>query len=129
MVRDLASRTSTVVQGAVEDRTPLTDGTTSTEGLLVRVDRTLAGAAAPQRIAIWPDLTVPSREHLADGSTVVAFVDPHTTETTTDGKPIPAYDFAAANGLLTVAAGKVRLQCRDSAGEPADASVLDEVVP
>ena len=46
LVRDLASRTSTVVQGAVEDRASLADGTTSTEGLVIRVDRTLAGAAA-----------------------------------------------------------------------------------
>jgi hypothetical protein len=127
LVRDLSSRTSTVVQGAVEHRASLTDGTTSTEGLLIRVDRTLAGAAAPQRIAIWSDLTMPSREHLADGSAVVAFVNPHATATTADGKPIPAYDFAAANGLLTVADSKVRLQCRDSAGESADASILDHV--
>jgi hypothetical protein len=129
LVRDLASRTSTVVQGAVEHRASLTDGTTSTEGLLVRVDRTLAGVAAPQRIAIWSDLTMPSPEHLADGSTVVAFVNPHAAATTADGKPIPAYDYASANGLLTVADNNVRLQCRDSAGESTDASVLDHVGP
>jgi hypothetical protein len=125
LVREHVSRTGSAVRGTVERRAMLTDPATTGEGLILRVAATLAGPGAPERVAIWADLSTPDRRGLTDGATVVAFVRRHDATTTVDGEAVAAYDFGTANGLLLVEGNRVRSQCKASASEPVDAGVLD----
>jgi len=125
-VRENASRAAAVLRVTVLDRPLLTDGVTTSQGLLVRVDDTLAGAAAPDRVAIWPSVDTPSdADLLGTGTSVVVFASPHERRTSIDNTTVPGYGIPVTNGLLAqVPAGVVRL-CKGGQSAPAAADVLD----
>ncbi|MEO3745428.1 hypothetical protein [Plantactinospora sp. B5E13] len=127
-VREHASRAAAVFRATIEEQPLITDGVTTTRGLVARVDGTLAGAGVPERVAVWPGVDTPAESDLLGvGTVLVVFARPHDRPTTVDGTPLPGYDITGTNALLSpVPEGVVRI-CKGGRSAPAAASVLDEV--
>ncbi|MFC7548996.1 hypothetical protein [Plantactinospora sp. GCM10030261] len=126
-VREQAARAAAVLRVTVREQALLSDGVTTTRGLVARVDDAIAGSA-PERAAIWPGVDTPSGDELLSRETsLVVFVTPHERQTTIDGTTIVGYDISGPNGLLArVPDGLVRV-CKAGQSSPADESVLDGI--
>lgn len=127
-VREHASRAAAVFRATIEEQPLITDGVTTTRGLVARVAETLAGAVVPERVAVWPGVDTPAEgDLLGVGTVLVVFARPHGRPTTVDGASLPGYDITGTNALLSpVPEGVVRI-CKGGRSAPAAASVLDEV--
>lgn len=122
-LRSMAARSDRIVEGTVLGRLELEDGTTSSAGLDVRVDRQLFGTAPASRLALWQPLDVPSLDH----GRYVFFMVTH-RQTITEGAAVDGYDTSAAGAVLAVDGQRLRRVCRAGRGPGIERGLLTAVV-
>ncbi|MGI8682414.1 MAG: hypothetical protein ACR2JO_09890 [Mycobacteriales bacterium] len=122
---DLSKDAAVVTQARFRSEANLTDGTTTTTGLIVVPIAALHGAAAVgEEVAVWP---TQAEGTPTAGEQLVLFLRAHGAPTRAAGQSTPAYDITRAGAVLVESDTGVQRLCRYGRSRSVDRTLLDEL--
>lgn len=123
-VAALAAKAATVAKVVFQKVSPVTDGTTETDGWLVEGSSVVKGAKlqGPPTV-VWPTISVGTPK---DGERLVVFLAPHQEgQTKAGGATAYGYDIVQEGGILADGPKGLSRLCRDGRSEPAPPEILN----